>query len=93
MGRWDAVDVTNPANSGYIERLTAARPQAGDIELGRDLMVGVSGQSLDELNRLDRSEAVEGRGSSCHDSFCSSRTPPDADVNLVADRGQLGCQG
>ena len=48
VGRWDAVDVTNPANGGYIERLTAARPQAGDIELGSDLMVGVTGQSLEE---------------------------------------------
>ena len=61
MGRWDAVDVTNPANGSYIERLTATRPQASDIELGRDLTVGVTGQSLDELNGLDRSEAVEGR--------------------------------
>ena len=35
VGRWDAVDVTNPVNSDYIERLTAARPQTGDIELRR----------------------------------------------------------
>ena len=53
---------TEPTDGGYIERLTATRPRASDGELGSDLMVGATGQSLDGLDGLGGSEAVEGRG-------------------------------
>ncbi len=67
VGRWDAVDVTSPAYCCYIEGLAATRAQAGRGELGRDLLVAVPDQSLDQLEDLARSGAAVGRGSSCHD--------------------------
>ena len=92
VGRWNAVDVANPANRGHVEGLPTTCSQASVGKLSNDLMIGVTSHPLDEVDGRDRVATAERRRARDDDLFGGSRPPMDADVHWAADPARLGRQ-